>query len=435
MLASLTLRAARRVPIASYASPARSFATGASSEPLDVAIIGGGIIGTATAREVLERNPKLKVGIFEKEDGLGLHQTSHNSGVIHAGMYYKPGSLKAKFCVEGMKRMYAYCDSKNIPYRKNGKLILAVKEHEKKGLRAILERGRQNGVPGLELIGPDAIRELEPNATGVEAVWSPETGIVDFQKVCFSYADDVRKAGGTITTGFKVKNLQPDSEGVDIHAEDGRSVRATHVITCAGLYSDKVAKSGGGGKGQPHIAPFRGAWLTVKEEYLDLVKCNIYPVPDPRLPWLGVHFTPTMKGEILLGPNATLAFQREGYRYRDINPVELAQTLTHPGVLKVFSTHLVSGIKEIYKDFVLSSQIARLQEYVPSITKDHIGGWKSGVRALAVNEDGILDEFVIEEGVPQRVINVRNAPSPACTASLRIAQGVVDSAEAAGFFK
>eukprot|EP00467_Chlorarachnion_reptans_P012609 CAMPEP_0114532178 /NCGR_PEP_ID=MMETSP0109-20121206/26516_1 /TAXON_ID=29199 /ORGANISM="Chlorarachnion reptans, Strain CCCM449" /LENGTH=439 /DNA_ID=CAMNT_0001715203 /DNA_START=156 /DNA_END=1476 /DNA_ORIENTATION=- len=404
-------------------------------ETLDVAIIGGGIIGCATARELLERRPDLKLGILEKEDGLGMHQTSHNSGVIHAGMYYKPGSMKAKFCVAGMKKMYDYCDKKKIPYRKNGKLIMAIREDEVEGLENIMERGLQNGVPGLEMVDADGIRQIEPNASGIKAVWSPATGIVDFQQVCFGYAEDVKEHGGTITKGFKMEKLAAEKDAVRIFSSDGREVLARKVITCAGLYSDHVAKSGGGGAMDPQIAPFRGAWLTVKQEYLDIVKANIYPVPDPRFPFLGVHFTPTMKNELLLGPNATLAFQREGYRYRDVNFSEFLQTLAHPGLQKTMAQHIATGVKEMFRDFVIDANLRRLQQYVPTLSKEMIEGWKSGVRAIAIDQNGILDEFVIEEGIPGRVINIRNAPSPACTASLRIAEEVVDRAEHLGFFR
>eukprot|EP00466_Bigelowiella_natans_P015746 jgi/Bigna1/51938/estExt_Genewise1Plus.C_40162 len=422
-----------------------SSSSSSSSSPnggtdLDVAVIGGGIIGCATAREMLSRRPNLKVGIFEKEQGLGMHQTRNNSGVVHAGMYYKPGSMKARFCVEGMRKMYEYCDAKKIP--KNGKLIMAVEEHELPGLEAIYERGNENGVPGLEMVDADGIQQLEPNARGLKAVWSPETGIVDFQKVCLSYAEDVRAGGGEIHTGFHFKNLgQYVSIGFCLRLSLSPPLSLSlslslskRVITCAGLHSDYVAKSGAGGSADPHITPFRGAWLTVKEEYLDLVKTNIYPVPDPRFPFLGVHFTPTMRNELLLGPNATLAFQREGYRYRNVNLRELLPTLMHPGVQKAMAQHLVTGVKEMFRDFFVGANLRRLQRYVPSLSHDHIEGWKSGVRAIAVNQNGILDEFVIEEGVKGRVMNVRNAPSPACTASLRLAQEIVDYAENYGIF-
>eukprot|EP00471_Norrisiella_sphaerica_P011555 CAMPEP_0184501628 /NCGR_PEP_ID=MMETSP0113_2-20130426/48165_1 /TAXON_ID=91329 /ORGANISM="Norrisiella sphaerica, Strain BC52" /LENGTH=426 /DNA_ID=CAMNT_0026890451 /DNA_START=133 /DNA_END=1413 /DNA_ORIENTATION=- len=417
-------------------------AAGNTKTDLDVAVIGGGIVGCATAREMLERYPNLRVGIFEKETQLGMHQTRNNSGVIHAGMYYKPGSMKARFCVAGAKKMYEYCESRGIPYKKNGKLIMAVKDYELKGLQTVYERGIENGVPGLEMISSEGIREIEPNARGIKAIWSPETGIVDFQKVCHTYAQDVKKGGGSVSTGFKMTKMEivrdgtgDGSEIVTIFSDDGRKIKANRVITCGGLYSDHVAKSGGGGAADPQITPFRGAWLTVKKEYLDLVNTNIYPVPDPRFPFLGVHFTPTMRDEILLGPNATLAFQREGYNYRDVNLRELFETITHPGLQKTMAQHITTGAKEMFRDFFLSANLARLQQYVPCLERKHIEGWKSGVRAIAVNQEGILDEFVIEEGVPGRIINVRNAPSPACTASLQIAEEVITRADDVNFFQ
>ncbi|GAB5358753.1 hypothetical protein AAMO2058_000485600 [Amorphochlora amoebiformis] len=417
---------------------ARGFGT--IAREVDVAVIGGGIIGCGTARELLERRPGLRVAVVEKEDDIALHQTSHNSGVIHAGMYYKPGSLKARFCVAGMKKMYKFCREKGIAHRKTGKLIVAVREDERAVLNSIFTKGQQNGVPGLEMLDAKQIKEIEPNAAGVEAIWSPETGIVDFAKVCQAYAQDVEAMGGEIILNFDVKRIDAvGSRGVVLEEREGsesgrRSVMAKRVITCAGLQSDYVARSGGGGSQNPMIAPFRGAWLTVKDEYVDMVKTNIYPVPDPRLPFLGVHITPTMNNELLLGPNATLAFQREGYRYRDINIAETLRTLAHPGMLKIARKHMVTGMHEIYRDFITSANLGRLQKYIPSLTGDHIKGWKCGVRAIAIDQNGILDEFIIEEGVPGRVMHVRNAPSPACTASLQIAEEVVNKAEHFGFF-
>ena len=417
----------------------------ASKVPLDVAVVGGGIIGCGVAREVLERHPNLRVGVLEKEATLGSHQTRNNSGVIHAGMYYKPGSLKARFCVEGAARMYAYCERRGVPHRRAGKLIVAVEDEERGRLRDIYERGVENGVPGLEIVGPDAIREIEPSARGVEAIWSPNTGIVDFQAVCESYAEDVRRAGGSCEFGFKVVRIERAGCGDQAHsssdsvgglhrvvAADGRTVLARRVITAGGLHADALAHMGGGSP-SPAVVPFRGTWLLVKPEYKDMVKTNIYPVPNPKLPFLGVHITPTMRGELLLGPNAILATKREGYTYADFNLRETAAALAQPGLWKLVCRHFAQGVGEVYRDWVLSASVAELRRYVPALTRDHIDGRTSGVRAIALDNDGIMDEFAIED-VGDGVMHVRNAPSPACTASLRIAEEVVTRAEKAGFF-
>ncbi|CAH1173469.1 unnamed protein product [Phaedon cochleariae] len=399
----------------------------------DVVVVGGGIVGVATAREMKLRNPKLVISIVEKENALAYHQTGNNSGVIHAGIYYKPGSLKAKLCVEGLHLAYKYCDAKNIPYRKVGKLIVASTPSEGKTLLELYERGLQNKVPDLKLIkGQAAIKEIEPLCTGLQAIWSPHTGIVDWGLVTRSYGEDFLQGGGDIYLNFGVRSFQLSEDQdypVLVVAKSGEVLKAKYVLTCGGLHSDQLAESTGCSR-SPRIIPFRGEYLLLNQEKARLINGNIYPVPDPRFPFLGVHFTPRMDGSVLLGPNAVLAFQREGYRWTDVNVSELIDVLSYPGFRKLAWKYASAGLYEMVKSLYVPIQVKELQKFVPSLTADDITKGPAGVRAQALDEHGnLVDDFYFDmnrekngNSVGDRVYHCRNAPSPGATSSLAIAR-------------
>ncbi len=390
----------------------------------DVIIVGGGIVGLATARELLRRRPDTRVLVLEKESAVARHQTGHNSGVIHAGIYYKPGSLKAKLCVAGAAEVMAYCEEQGIPYKRCGKMIVATEESELPRLASLVERGVANGVSGIRLIEAEELKELEPHCRGIRALWSPNTGIVDYGVVARSYANEIVAAGGEVRLNNKVIAIERRS-GRSLVTTVAGTYEATSVITCAGLYSDKVAGLTGSSR-SPRIIPFRGDYYVLKPEKRNLVRSNIYPVPDPAFPFLGVHFTPRMNGDIWLGPNAVLAFSREGYRFTSIRPRELAAILTDTGFLKFGRKNWRTGIDEMARDLSKMRFLESLQRYVPELTIDDIVSGPSGVRAQALSASGeMVDDFVIDKG--EGVLHVRNAPSPAATSSLQIGKFVVNA--------
>jgi L-2-hydroxyglutarate oxidase LhgO len=392
----------------------------------DIAVVGGGIVGLATSRELLRRHPRLKLANVEKEAGYNKHQTGHNSGVIHSGIYYKPGSLKARLCVEGNALARAYCDEKNIPYKMVGKLIVATDESEAGRLNELYVRGQQNGVNGLELLEAKQIEEREPYCNGVRAIFSPVTGIVDWGVVAGHYAEDAQEAGADMYLGHEVRSIVRRG-GVTKLATGGGEIQAKYVVTCGGLYSDKLARMTGGER-DPKIVPFRGDYLILKPGKEHLVRGNIYPVPDPAFPFLGVHFTPRMDGTIWLGPNAVLAFAREGYGFWNINPPELWDALTYPGFFKLAMKFWQVGASEMYRDLVRKAYVQALRRYIPSLTADDTLPGPSGVRAQAMSADGsMVDDFVFEGS--DGVVHVRNAPSPAATSSLAIGKHIADDAE------
>ncbi|HVA29110.1 MAG TPA: L-2-hydroxyglutarate oxidase [Candidatus Baltobacteraceae bacterium] len=392
----------------------------------DIAIVGGGIVGLATGRELLERHPHLKLVVLEKEDILAKHQTGHNSGVIHSGIYYKPGSLKAKLCVEGRRSLWAYADRKGIPYKNVGKLIVATEERELPLLDGLYERGVANGIENLEFVDAAGITEREPHARGIKAIFSPVTGIIDYGVVARAYGDDIKAAGGEIYTGAAVKAITRKNGACILDTNQG-DYEAKNVITCGGLQSDRLAKMTGGGS-DPKIVPFRGDYLILKPEKRYLVKGNIYPVPDPSFPFLGVHFTPRMNGDIWLGPNAVLAFAREGYTFTTINPADLFETLTYAGFIKLASKYFSTGMGEMYRDLLRSAYVKALQRYIPELQAEDTLPGPSGVRAQAMMSDGSqVDDFVFEGDT--NVMHVRNAPSPAATSSLAIGRYISDDAD------
>jgi L-2-hydroxyglutarate oxidase len=387
------------------------------TDRFDVVVVGGGIVGLATACRLMEARPALRIAILEKEQELATHQSGHNSGVLHAGLYYQPGSLKARLCHEGKAAVEAFAEAHDVPFERCGKLVVALDATELERLAALRERAVANGVPGLEEVGPERIREIEPHAAGIRGLWSPETGIVDFRRVALAMADDLRGRGVEILTGREVRGLDERADEAVVSTAAGE-VRATVVIACAGLQADRVAALGGTRDG-PRIVPFRGDYYTLTPDARGLVRGLIYPVPDPRFPFLGVHFTKRIDGQVWAGPNAVLAFAREGYRRRDINPRDLLGTLANPGFLRLAGRYLRTGLGEMWRDWWKPAFVRELQRYVPEIRADQLRFGPSGVRAQALARDGTLvDDFVL--GGSARILHVRNAPSPAATSSLAI---------------
>ena len=372
------------------------------------------------------RLPRMKVVVLEKEDDIARHQTGHNSGVIHAGIYYAPGSAKASFCYTGSKMLRRFCDERGVPYEMCGKVIVAVDDAEVPRLMELHRRGRMNGVASLEVIGPERLREIEPHAAGVRAVYSPETGIVDYGVVAQAFVAELIENGGEVLTGARVVGLSADREGVRIRTTFGE-VAARRLINCAGLYADKLALEMGIEPGL-RIVPFRGEFFSLAPERSGLVNGLVYPVPDPRLPFLGVHFTKRVDGTVEAGPNAVLAFAREGYRSLDVDLAELWGALTYKGFWRMSRTHWRSGIQEQYRSAVKGKMAKSLQVLVPEVRKDDLVNRSAGVRAQAVDDKGrLVQDFAIVRG--PKSIHVLNAPSPAATASLAIGSHIVELAQ------
>eukprot|EP01095_Lingulamoeba_sp_RSL-Kostka_P008858 TRINITY_DN3006_c0_g1_i1.p1 TRINITY_DN3006_c0_g1~~TRINITY_DN3006_c0_g1_i1.p1 ORF type:complete len:390 (+),score=105.51 TRINITY_DN3006_c0_g1_i1:226-1395(+) len=373
---------------------------------------------------------------MEKESKIGTHQTTNNSGVIHAGIYYKPNSKRAKLCVEGLHLLYDYCDKKNIPYDKCGKLIIATNESEIEGLHKLYERATINKVPDIRLIEGDQIKEIEPHFHGVKALHSPHTGIIDFINVANSFAEDFKSNGGEILLDFEVEKIWDNQQdGICLRStKNGENKRkynfVNKLITCCGLYSDRVAKKYKG-KTEPKVIPVRGKWINLKDEYSHLLKGNVYPVPNPNLPFLGVHFSRKLNGEIWLGPNAVLATSRMGYSYSDFNFKDFVDAISYRGTLKLIKQWWKFGLKQVYNDFNIESFVEELKPYLPEITKEHLVEGKAGVRAMALTKEGnMIDDFVFETSnkSPSNYLHVRNAPSPAATASIAIGKEIVNKA-------
>ena len=386
------------------------------AERHDIAVVGGGILGLAVARELTARRPGGSVCVLEREAEIGTHQTGNNSGVVHAGIYYAPGSLKAELCVRGAAEMYAYCEERGIPFERCGKLIVASTEAELAGLDELERRGRANGVPGLRRLDADGIRELEPHAAGVAALHSPETGIVDFRAVARAYAEDLLEAGGEIATGCEVSSLVPGNGSLRIEHSQGVT-EAGHAIVCAGGRADRLAVAAGADP-DPRIVPFRGAYLQLVPERRELVRSLIYPVPDPSLPFLGVHLTRRIDGEVLIGPTALLG------------AAGLGRTLAWPGSWRLFRRWWRTGLEEIRHAAFRSTFVRAAARYVPELRRSDVVPAFAGVRAQAVARDGgLVDDFVFS--ATERALHVRNAPSPGATSSLAIAARIADQAERA----
>ena len=398
-----------------------------TADRADIGIVGAGILGLATALRLLQAHPDLRVALLEKEPDVARHQTGHNSGVVHAGLYYAPGSLKARLCREGKRDLEAYCDEHAIPLERTGKLVVALDESELPALAAIRERATANEVPGVEEVGPERIRELEPHAAGIRALWSPSTGIVDYRAVARAYADDIRARGATIDTSRAVTAIDRSGDELIVRTTQGDLV-ARRLIVCAGLQSDRVAvMTGDATPDRPRIVPFRGDYYTLVPEARSLVRGLIYPVPDPRFPFLGVHLTKRIDGAVLAGPNAVLATAREGYRRTDVSVRDLADSVAYPGFLRLGLRYWRTGLAEMWRDLSKRSFLASLQRYVPELRSEHLRFGPSGVRAQALARDGsLVDDFML--GGSDRVLHVVNAPSPAATSSLAIGRVLAEEA-------
>ncbi len=383
----------------------------------DLAIVGGGIVGLATALALQAEHPGLRLTVLEKEPEVGRHQTSHNSGVVHSGIYYKPGSLRATLCVDGARRMRAFCESHDLPYDQVGKVIVATREDELPRLDMLYQRGQENGVPGLRLIDADELRSVEPHAAGLRAIHVPETAIADFGAVAAKMRTEFEQLGGSVVTGAELERVHAGNDGVTLGTAAG-PVEAGWYIACAGLYSDRIARMAGVAD-DVRIVPFRGEYYMIRPDRRELVNGLIYPVPDPTLPFLGVHFTRTVHGEVEAGPNAVLAFDREGYTVLDVSLADTAQTLAFPGFWRLAQRFWRTGAYEYYRSFSKAAFVAALQRLVPDIGMDDVQRGGAGVRAQALGSDGkLFDDFVVRES--PRALHVLNAPSPAATASLAI---------------
>ncbi len=399
-----------------------------AGRPFDCAVVGGGILGLATAREMLLRKPGIRVAVLEKEATLARHQTGHNSGVIHTGVYYRPGSLKARLCVEGRAAMLRFCDAKRIPYALPGKLIVAVEERERAMLEELGARGRANGVEGIELLPAEAIREREPHASGIAALWVPGAGIVDYVAVAEAIAEEARGLGAEILLGREVRGIRCDGDGLTLETSQG-PLSARRLVACAGLQCDRVASLSGPVDGL-RIIPFRGDYYRLRPEARSLVRSMIYPVPDPRYPFLGVHFTPRIDGEVWAGPNAVLALAREGYGRADFALRDVAEMAAWPGLWRVLGHHWQTGLAELWRDWVKEVYARDLARYVPEIRPRDLLPGPSGIRAQAVARDGrFVEDFAIVAEGP--AVHVMNAPSPAATSSFAIAREIVDRADRA----
>ncbi len=388
----------------------------------DLLIVGAGIVGLATALEVTRRFPAMRVIVVEKEDHVAAHQTGHNSGVIHSGLYYKTGSLKARNCVAGAASMKRFCQEQNIPYEECGKLVVATTPAEVPRLEQLHQRGIANGVPGLRMLQREQFREIEPHCEGLAALQVPSTGIVDYTVVAQKYAELIERAGGEIVFDAKVEGLREDGGSNIIETKAG-SFRARYVINCAGLYSDTITRMAGV-QTNLEIIPFRGEYYEVRPERRSLVKALIYPVPDPRFPFLGVHFTRRVNGSIEAGPNALLALRREGYTGTTPDLGEAMETLRFPGFWKMAGKYWRMGMAEQYRSWVKPAFVKSLQKMVPELTESDLTQGGSGVRAQAVDRNGnLVDDFNFVHG--RNMIHVCNVPSPAATASLEIGKEIV----------
>ncbi|CAK1540574.1 unnamed protein product [Leptosia nina] len=400
----------------------------------DIAVIGGGIVGSASARELALRHPTLKIALLEKENCFAFHQSGNNSGVIHAGIYYKPGSLKAKLCVEGLNLSYKYLDKKGIKYSKCGKLIVATNRAEVPRLLDLYDRGLQNGVKDIQLLDAKEIKEAEPNVNGIQAVWSPHTGIVDWGEVTRSYVKDFEQCGGKSYLTFDVTSfIEGDNSEYPVVISDKKenTIQAKYVLTCCGLHSDTVAVLTGCPE-EPKIIPFRGEYLYLSPQKSTLAKANIYPVPDPRFPFLGVHLTPRIDGRVIVGPNAILAFSKEGYRWGNVSVKELREILAFSGFQKMALKYAGFGLKEMSRSIFIPLQVKQIQKYIQNITSNDVERGPAGVRAQAMGKDGtLIEDFVFDSkpgsgAIGSRVLHCRNAPSPGATSSLAIAKMIAD---------
>jgi 2-hydroxyglutarate dehydrogenase len=392
----------------------------------DVAVVGAGILGLAAARELTRRAPDLRVAVLEKEDDVGFHQTGHSSGVVHAGIYYAPGSLKARLCTAGARELYEYCEERGIAHERCGKVIVATSDAELPALAELERRGQANGVPGLRRLGVRELEEIEPHARGVAALHSPNTGIADFPAVARAFAGDVRSAGGSVTTGTAVHAVSDGRNEVVIRHANGDTV-ARAALVCAGAWADRIAVDAGAPP-DPRIVPFRGAYLRLRPERRDLVRGLIYPVPDPELPFLGVHLTRHVDGEVLIGPTALLSPARDAYRLRTLRGRDIRESLAWPGTWRMARRFWRTGLAEMRYAASRRSLVRAAARFVPELQPSDVIDGPAGVRAQALGRDGrLVDDFVFSR--TGRTLHVRNAPSPAATSALAIAREIADQAE------
>ena len=391
----------------------------------NVVIIGGGIVGLASALKIKEKNPAYKVAVVEKEKSIAKHQTGHNSGVIHSGLYYKPGSYKATNCVDGYKMLLDFCNEEEIEYELCGKIVVATKESQLDALETLFERGNANGLDGIKKLRAEELKEYEPHVAGVSGLFVPQTGIIDYKLVADKYAEKFKHFGGEIHSSNKLVKFEEDKGFIHVHTEHQR-LTTRLVVNCSGLYSDKIAKLTGA-KIDYKIVPFRGEYYKIKPEKEHLVKNLIYPVPDPKFPFLGVHFTRHIDGGIEAGPNAVLAFAREGYKKSNVNMKELLGTLFYPGFMRVAKKYWRTGLGEMHRSYSKSAFTTALQELIPELEKKDLVKGGAGVRAQACDrKGGLIDDFLVVEH--DKFINIGNAPSPAATSSLAIGERVAQMA-------
>ncbi len=388
----------------------------------DVIVIGGGIVGLATALNIKSKSPKTRLLLLEKEDKFAAHQTGHNSGVIHSGLYYKPGSLKAINCINGYKLLLDFCDKNEINYDLCGKIVVATDKSQLGLLETLYTRGIENGLDNLKRLNGAEVREIEPHVAGIAGIKVPQTGIIDYTEVSLKYVENIKKLDGELKLGEKVLSIS-EYNGVSTVVTNKGSYDTTLVVNCAGLYSDKIADLTEEESLNLKIIPFRGEYFEIKPEKQYLIKHLVYPVPDPNFPFLGVHFTRMINGGVEAGPNAVLAFRREGYKKTSFNFAEFSETLAWPGFRKVAAKYWKTGMGEYYRSFSKAAFTKALQALVPEITEDDLIPGGAGVRAQACDRTGgLLDDFAILEN--KQAINVCNAPSPAATSSLAIGETV-----------
>jgi L-2-hydroxyglutarate oxidase len=398
-----------------------------SDSKTEVLIIGGGVVGLGAALEVTRRYPRLKLLLIEKEDRVARHQSGHNSGVIHSGVYYKPGSMKARLCVTGAAAMIEFCRQHGVPHHVCGKIVVATSEDELPRLEELRRRGNANGLTGLRMIGPQELRESEPHASGIAALVVPSTGVTDYAMVCRKYAELIALNGGTVLTSTAATAIRPMPDEIIVETSNG-TFSTRWLINCAGLQSDRIARLAGDDP-EVMIVPFRGEYYDLVPDRAALVRALIYPVPDPRFPFLGVHFTRRIHGKVDAGPNAVLAMAREGYRHTDVSPRDLAGSLAFPGFWRMAAKHWRSGLGEWHRSLSKAAFVRALQRLLPDIRSEDLIPGGSGVRAQALKRDGTLvDDF---QFVPSgKMLHVLNVPSPAATASLTIGRAIVDTAAA-----
>lgn len=396
-----------------------------AAERCDLAVVGGGILGLAVARELALRHPRASVCVLEREREPATHQSGHSSGVIHAGIYYAPGSLKVRLCTSGARLLYEYCEAHAIPHARSGKLVLATSDLELPRLRELRRRGAANGVPGLRWLERTQIAEVEPHARGLAALHSPQTGVVDFRAVARAYAADLLAAGGQIAFGCEVLGVERRARSLRLAHAHG-ATEAGHAIFCAGAWADRLAVRAGA-EADPRIVPFRGAYLRLKPQRAALVRALIYPTPEPGLPFLGVHLTRHIDGEVSIGPTALIAGARDAYELRTVRLRDVRETLAWPGTWRLMRRHWRAGARELRRASSRSALVAAAARMLPELGDDDLEDGFAGVRAQALARDGrLVDDFVFAAG--ERTLHVRNAPSPAATASLAIAAHVCDEA-------